>query len=222
MKVRTSILLIALLAMLGTLCSCAADFDMTGPGVVYIDEGVDKSDVQIYVHPVNHPMRPLTAVVVPLRIHQHLEHSAFLSRELTRSLWQRWLGDEVFPALTFAEDATWQGPEKAMHLTGAAHADLLIGGDITNVMFGGTQGATTLSIRLEIYDAATGNLIWSMAQAGQLSPGRTKDFIMFTQEARMPTEPIQAIMSSLGRDLGAPVKAWNHAEEKDEAPSALE
>ncbi|GAB6175870.1 hypothetical protein JCM16814_07610 [Desulfobaculum senezii] len=221
MTVRTITLFCAALAASLMLCSCAADFDLSGPGTVYINEYVDVSDVQTMVHPQNHPMQKLTAVVLPLRIHQRVDDHRYLSRELTRTLLQKWQQNEVFPVLTFAPDAKWTTAANAMPIARAAHADLIVAGDITHVMFGGTQGETNLAVRVEIYDASTGSLIWSMAQAGQMSPGRTKDFIFFTQQSRMPMEPIQAIMSTIATDIGAPVADWNQPVQDPGADSAL-
>ncbi|NJB67602.1 hypothetical protein GGQ74_001242 [Desulfobaculum xiamenense] len=209
-------LLAALAASLLLLSACAADFDLSGPGDVYIDEAGSRSDVQIMIRPENRPMRPLTAVLVPFRVMQRVDEPQHLGRELTRVLWQRWLQDKVFPALIFAEDAQWYTAEDAQPLAMVANTDLIVGGEITNIMFGGTQGETIISLRLEIHDAATGTLVWSMAQTGQIAPGRTRDFVFFTQHDRLPIAPVQAIMNALAADMGKPVRHWNNVEETDE------
>jgi hypothetical protein len=145
------------------------------------------------------------------------------AEEMSRVFWQSWLRERVFPGLAFAEGQTWRGPDQAMHLADGS-ADLLVGGEITHVMFGGSSGTTQVSLRLEIYDAAAGTLLWSMAHSGEMRNAQTRDFILLTKKSRLPAEPVQAIMAALAEDMGAPVAAWNHGQPEpgEGAPSALE
>lgn len=219
---RPAAVLLALLAAL-TLCSCAVEGDFANTPTLYVDEMVNRAwSPEVYVEPQGPPMQPLTAVLFPLRLRQQFSNAGGLSDEMTRVLWNVWLRDRVFPGLAFAEGETWHGFDRAVPKAG--NADLIVGGDITHIMFGGASGTTEISLRLEIYDAATGTLLWSMAHAGQLRNAKTGDFILVTKKSRLPAEPVQAIMAALAEDMGKPVGRWNNGqpEEDPEAPSPMQ
>jgi len=215
-----------ILAVLATLvlCACAVEGDIANTPTLYVDEVVNRAWLpEIYIEPETAPMQPLTAVLFPLRLRQQFSNGTQLSEELTRAFWNVWLRDRVFPGLAFAQGETWRGPDKAMSLTTGSGTDLIIGGEITHIMFGGTSGTTEISLRLEIYDAATGNLLWSMAHAGQMRNALNGDFIVLTKKSRLPSSPAGAIMVALAEDMAKPVKRWNFGqpEEDENAPSPL-
>lgn len=221
MQRRLAALLPALLALVATLplLSCAVEGDFANPPTLYVDEMVNRAwQPEIYVEPRNPPMQPLTAVLFPLKIRQQYSNAGPLSEEMTRVLWNVWLKKRVFPGLAFARGETWRGPEQAVAKAGGA--DLIVGGDITNLMFGGASGTTDVSLRLEIYDAATGTLLWSMAHAGQMRGAQTGDFVLVTKKSRLPAEPVQAIMEALASDMAAPVQRWNNGQPEEDEKTA--
>jgi hypothetical protein len=203
---------------------CALEGDFANPPVLHVDEMVTRAwQPEIYVEPQNPPMRPLRAVFFPLRLRVQMANGQAHAEEMSRVFWQTWLRERVFPGLAFAQGETWRGPQQAMLLADGS-ADLVVGGEITHVMFGGSSGTTQVSVRLEIYDAAAGTLLWSMAHAGEMRNAQTRDFILLTKKSRLPAEPVQAIMTALAEDMAAPVAAWNNGqpEQGEDAPSALE
>ncbi|SKA69211.1 hypothetical protein [Desulfobaculum bizertense] len=200
------------------LCSCAGDFDLSGPGTVYLDEEVKSSDVQRMVQPKNHPMRPLTALMLPLRVDQKMRDRSYLGMELSRIVWQSMLEVQAFPALSFAEDSALRNDFAAAQSVAISQgADLIIGGEITHILDGGTAGQTQVSMRIRVYDATTGTLIWSLAQAGQIIPGQTRDFVFYRLKSRLPLSPVQTVVGSMAQSMGEIIRDWNMPQPKDDA-----
>jgi hypothetical protein len=55
---------------------------------------------------------------------------------------------------------------------------------------------------VEIYDAASGQLIWSMAQSALMPARKVNDYIVFATETRGPSDPMYALAKSIGDDMG--------------------
>lgn len=200
----------AILALTLGLCACAVDADVSGARRVYIDEPVQRlSAPDIYVRPVNQPLMPQSVLFIPFRINTSVDRVNHLEMELSRVFWQTWLAAGVSPVLAFDESGSWRGENDAVERARAAGADLAVGGEITYLLFGGTEGRTAVSLRLNILDAATGELLWSMAHSGHMAQGPTRDYVFFSQHSRMPGDPMQAILSTLAVEMAQPVKLWN-------------
>jgi len=225
---RPVVLLLALVAALGlAACSSTAPggvtADFTSVPTLYVNQMVDRAwNPEIYVQPRQAPLEPLTAVLVPLRMRANYSNAQVLSEELTRVMWNTWLQQQVFPGLVMLEGEKWRGAQGIMTMQAASGADLVIGGEITHLMFGGTAGDTEMSVRLEVYDAATGDLIWSMAHAGRMSVGLTQDYVLVQKKNRLPASPILAVAQALARDMGDPMRNWNYGQPKEKEASPLE
>ncbi|WP_461208341.1 hypothetical protein [Desulfocurvus sp. DL9XJH121] len=209
-----------------TLAACVAtDASLSNAPTVYVDKWVTRAwNPEIYVHPQEPPLEPVSALLVPLRLRARYANAQVISTELTRSLWNVWLREQVFPGLTLEYDGVWRGPQNHLDKARAGGAQLLIGGEITHLLFGGDTGTTEVALRIEAYDTATGALVWSMAHAGTLATGMTKDMIFYYQKNRMPTSPSAAIMAALGTDMAKPLKKWNFGQPKEDpkAPTPME
>jgi len=215
MKPRYTVLLPFLGVLALGLASCALEMDLSGKPTLYVDEWVNRPFMpEIYVRPENTPLQPQRAVFLPFRVRQDVDNAGFIGVELSRVFHQTWLKDRVFDTLAFAEDRVWSGPEEALEYVRRTGADLVVGGEITYLMFGGSAGETSVSLRLSVYDAATGDLIWSMAHAGQMRAGLTGDYILLDKKSRLPAEPVQAVIQALARDMGKPVRRWNFGLDK--------
>jgi hypothetical protein len=197
---------------------------MSGPRRVYVDQPVEQMAApDIYIRPVNRPLMSQTILFIPFRISQAMEKTDLLEMELSRVFWRTWLAAGVSPVLAFDENGAWNGRQDAVERARAAGADLVAGGEITYLMFGGTEGRTAVSLRLSVIDAASGELLWSMAHAGQMQPGPTRDFVFFTQRSRMPADPTYAVMTTLAHETALPVRDWNRpAPEPEQEESAEE
>ena len=82
---------------------------------------------------------------------------------LSRQIWQVWLSLNAFQTLEYAAEVGPYEPESALALARRRGADLVVGGYINHYLDGGSGGTSSLSLSMEIYDARSGVLLWSMA-----------------------------------------------------------
>lgn len=226
---RLAALFLACLTAL-SLAACNANVgagvtaDFSNAPTLYVDQYVERPWLpEIYVQPQTAPLAPLTAVLVPLRMRTHYSNAQGLSEELTRVFWNAWLQQRVFPGLMMLEGEKWRGAQGIRTMAASGGADLVIGGEITHLMFGGTAGNTELAVRLEIYDANTGDLLWSMAHAGSMSAGLTQDYVFFLKKNRLPSSPMLAVAQALANDMADPLRNWNFGQpEEQENQTPLE
>lgn len=85
---------------------------------------------------------------------------------------------------------------------------MVVGGYINHYMDGGTGGTSSISLAIEVYDARSGTLLWSMAQAGVMEARQVHDFYLFSIRERNPGDPSGFIARSLAWDMGREVLAW--------------
>lgn len=57
---------------------------------------------------------------------------------------------------------------------------MLVGGYINHYMDGGAGGTSSLSLAIEVYDAKSGTLLWSMSQGGLMDARQVHDFYLFS------------------------------------------
>lgn len=202
--------LIFLVLTLALCAACSSWEASVGPQTVYQTAPVDKQQPAVFIRPKNPPENPPTAIMLPFKMTMRVDDSRHVSRELGRMFHQQWLSDQVLPTLIYEDAYTWSTPKAAIRLARNKGADLVMGGEITRYMVGGSAGETFISLNYYIYDAATGHLIWSFAHAGRMYPDFTQDYILFTRKMRMPAEPVNTIMYSLAHDLAEPVKEWTY------------
>jgi len=89
-------------------------------------------------------------------------------------------------------------------------ADLVVGGYITHYLDGGHTGSSSVSVSIEIWETATGNLLWSLAQGGLLESQLAHDFFLFQVQTRLPIDPPSAILRLLAEEMGTTVHNWAH------------
>ncbi len=186
-----------------------ANMDIGDGATIYVEDKV-KTPLrpEVYLHPKDHPDRELTALMFPFRFRQSIQNPLHYGRELGRVFWQIWLQEKIFPVMEFEENRAWPGGQAAVAQARAKGADLAIGGDITLFMAGGSYGDSRLALRLEIYDAYSGALIWSLAHMGELKSEVMGDYILFKKRTTMPSDPIYAITVKLAEDMSVPLKGW--------------
>ncbi|MDR0465929.1 MAG: hypothetical protein LBH94_01080 [Deltaproteobacteria bacterium] len=205
----------ALCAFLVLSCSSAdPKVNMTGslstPLQVQLNNWVRRQPPQVYVRPNLSPASPPTALMIPLRITQEIRDPATLSRNISRFFWQIWLNQQPFSVLEYASDAQLYEPERALALGRHRGADLVVGGYITHYLDGGQSGSSSVSMSIEIWECATGNLLWSLGQAGLLEYQSAHDFYLFSARTRMPMDPPSAVIQTLAADMGKLVRDWAH------------
>ncbi|UZP68924.1 hypothetical protein N1030_08125 [Desulfovibrio mangrovi] len=185
------------------------------PQIVW-DQWVRKGPVQVYLRPKEEPVVQPSVLFFPFMPKMDVAQGRHISRELSRMVWQNWLAQEVFPIIEFADYADYYTPERAISLARQRGADLAVGGYITNYMAGGSVSDTYVALQVEVYDTATGALIWSMAHAGMMQSELTRDYIIFSARTRLPSDPTGAIMQALSRDMAKPLLAWTEPLRREE------
>jgi hypothetical protein len=210
-------LCLALLFCSLLLSSCSTTnprVNMTGdaatPLQVQLNNWVRRQEPQIYVRPDISPSSAPTALMVPLRITQEIRDPVSLSRNLSRTFWQAWLARRPFSVLEYAHDALPYEPGRALALGKRKGADLVVGGYITHYLDGGHTGSSSVSISIEIWECATGNLLWSLAHAGLLEKQSAHDFYLFQIRTRLPADPPAVILQLLAEEMGKIVSDWAH------------
>lgn len=194
----------------------AASPSLTSPPDIVWDQWVRKGEVQVYVRPKTEPAVQPTVLFFPFMPRMDIPQAKHISREISRQVWQSWVSEELFPVMEYADYAEYYTPERAVSLARMRGADLVAGGYVTNYMAGGTAGDTYVALQIEIYDANSGALVWSMAHAGMMQSERTRDFIVFSARTRLPGDPTVAIVQALSHDMAAPMWTWM-AKLKEEA-----
>ncbi len=189
--------------------------DAKTPLQIQLTNWVRRAKPQIYVKPSHSPDKAPTALFVPLRVTQEIRDPVSVSRNLSRTVWQAWLSLKTFAVLEFAGDAQPYNPERALALGRKKGADLVVGGYITHYLDGGHTGASEVSISLEVWETATGTLLWSLAQGGLLEYQSYHDFYLVSLRTRQPMDPPALILYTLAIECGRPVAAWANGGEQE-------
>ena len=184
------------------------NFSLSGERAVYWDEWVRKGTPQIFVSPDRAPEKPPTALFMPLRLTQKMEHANSVGYNLSRIVWQTWLQNGTLPAIEFAEGAPPYRSDLALAYARGRNADLVIGGTINYYKDGGTVSDSAVSLSLEIYDVKSGHMLWSFGQAALMQAGKVNDFLLFAVKSRMPADPATACLTAAASDLSRMVRAW--------------
>ena len=184
--------------------------DAPPPLQIQLNNWVRRQPPQVYVRPNISPTRPPTALMTPLRVTQEIRDPVSVSRNLSRTFWQGWLSQKTFSVLEYAYDAQPYDPKRALALGKQKGADLVVGGYITHYLDGGHTGSSSVSVSIEIWETATGNLLWSLGQAGFLEYQRAHDFYLFQVRTRQPMDPPSAILQLLAVETGKIIHDWAH------------
>jgi len=187
--------------------------DLTYPITVQVDELVKRNPPVIYVHPNNSPDTLPRVLFVPFKVTQDMEYRVSLSKNVSRQFWNTWLSQQSFEVLEFYDSGYSYTPERALAHGRRKGADLVVGGYITHYLDGGVSGDSYASISVEVYEVATGALLWSMAQAGAMEKQAANDFFIFKIEKRLPADPISYIVTVLASDMGEKIHAWTKPDE---------
>jgi len=211
---RTTMISLTFVAAALFAAGCSgSSFDLASTPVLQIEPPVTVAySPQVYVHPAQYAERPYTAVFLPFRVQQAMENSGHYGREIARLFYQTWLSQKLFPVMEFEEGISAQqagfGQAQAVAIARAKGADLAITGRVTRFLAGGSVGKSEVAIRLEIYDARSGQLVWSMAHSGSMASSETQDYLVFFLRNNLPADPTYAITASIARNMAMPVQRW--------------
>lgn len=212
-----ALLLMPLLLVLAGGCATPPDdsrstVNVTGdfgtPLQFQINNFVRRQPPAVYVAPQQALGRRPRAVFVPLRTMQQIADPGSFSHMFSRQIWQVWLSLNAFQSLEYVANAGPYEPSRAIALARRQGAEFVVGGYITHYLDGGSGGTSSLSLAMEVYDARSGVLLWSMAQGGIMEARQVHDFYLFSIKERNPGDPAGFIARSLAWDMGREVLAW--------------
>ena len=228
LQVCRRVALVASLVVIMLLGGCATAPDdsyqtvnVTGnfgtPFQVQINNFVRRQPPAIYVAPQSVLGRRPRALFVPLRATQQIANPVSFSEMLSRQVWQVWLSLNAFQALEYAPQGAPFEPSRAIALARQKGAEMVVGGYINHYMDGGSGGTSSISLAIEVYDARSGSLLWSMAQGGMMEARQVHDFYLFSLRERNPGDPSGFIARSLAWDMGREVLAWVDPSSKEKS-----
>lgn len=209
MRQVTPLLLVLVLLSAGCGSGVAFQPRLTEKSVLVVDQWVDTSPLMVMVRPKRSAMREYSALFIPFRVEQDISDVRHHGRELMRVFWSDWTSKSVFPTMVYDDTLYYRSPEEAVRLARQKGADLAVTGVVTYLLHGGSYADTAASIRLEVYDAVTGYLVWSMEQAGRMEANTVEDYILFARKTRLPMDPMYAVLTSISDDMAQPVLQWN-------------
>lgn len=175
---------------------------------VYTDTPVRKSAMQVSMHPRGKQYRPLTAYFHPFVIQQQSSDYRHLSDAFAEIFNNAWLEERLFTIQEFQPGTPYQGLQVALERARRRGADLLVVGYVPYFYAGHTVDDTAITIKMNIYSAGNGNLLWSMIQSGRIEDKTPDDYIVFRHEHRLSTSPFSKIIRSIAKDMAIPLKGW--------------
>lgn len=183
---------------------------ITQSSQVVLDQGVTASPLHIYVKPRTAPMRGLTAVYIPFRVTQNLEQPRLIGEQVMAAFWQTWMEKELFATQSMLSDAYYHSRQEVCRLGREKGADLVITGEISHFLDGGSNSDSAASLRIDIYDPNSEELLWSLAQAGRMERVLTEDYIWFRRTYRLPNSAMTAIVRRIAENMAFPIREWSN------------
>ena len=224
MKTKPFFLFVLLLLFASTGCSTVGNhvsFEIGSQPIVYVDQWTRRDPPTVYVYPKDAAGMEPSVYFVPFRVTQKITNPEIIGYTEARTMYHTWLSMEIFPIMEFAPE---QGPyrrDRALAMARAKGADLLVGGFVTYYLAGGSTSESQVALQVEIYDAASGELICSMAQSALMPARETKDYLLFATKTRLPGDPMYAMTKTMAHDMGALLKNWfDSGKTKDGRPEA--
>ncbi len=181
-----------------------------GSGKVFKYEWVERNPPEVHVYPPESPTEAPTALMVPFTMMQAMQphQSEYTAQEVSRIFWQTWLKEEMLPVIEYDTSKDLYSLNRALAAAKAKGADLLITGQIPYFLSGGTLGLTQVAVRVEIYDVASAELLWSFVHGGNIQVKETRDYIFFDAESKVPADPVYVVCRVLAHDIASIVKDW--------------
>ncbi|QGY40807.1 OmpA family protein [Pseudodesulfovibrio cashew] len=198
-----------LFALLMAMTACAnVDLSLTDQIKVYSESPVRKSSLQVSVHPKGKQYRPLTAYFPPFIIQQDNSDFNTLGTEFARTFHDVWTQERLFPTQEFSSTPDYPGLSASLQKARLRGADLLILGSVPYFYAGSNVDDTAITIRIDIYAAGNGMLLWTMLQSGRIEFRQPDDYVYFVHEFRMPDGPFNKLIRSIAMDMAIPLKGW--------------
>jgi OOP family OmpA-OmpF porin len=199
-------LLFSLLLII-TACS-HVDFSLTDQTKIYTDAPVRKSALQVSVHPRGKQYTPLTAYFHPFIIQQESSDHAALSASFTQIFFNVWTEERLFSTMELAPGYGYQGYSSALESARRRGADLLVIGKVPYFYDGTTLDDSAVTIQMDVYDAGSGQLLWTMLQSSRIEQRNPDDYVVVVHETRMSHSPFNQMIRAIAKDMAVPLKAW--------------
>lgn len=175
---------------------------------IVTDASVDRSNLHVYVRPVDRLYVPVKALMYPMWIRESLPARIELGRNLGRVFQDAWSEEPVFPALSMPEELVYRGRENALAEAKRRGADMLVLLSVPYLYAGGTVDDSAMTIRCDIYDVSAGTMLHSMEQSGRIEFQRNKDWILWVTRTRLPDSPLYSITRAIAADMAIPLRSW--------------
>ncbi|HBE94204.1 MAG TPA: flagellar motor protein MotB [Desulfovibrio sp.] len=203
-------LVLALLLALSALTAACGHVDMavTDQTRIYRDAPIQRTPLLVAVQPRERTYAPVKALFYPLWVSQQTIDQKVIGRSLGRVMVQTWNSQRLFPVLVYDEELVFRTAEKAVAQGRARGADVVVTGVVSYYYDGGNLDDSGISIRLNIYETATGQLIFSMDQAAHIESHLVEDWILWSTRTRLPPSPMQAMVASIAQDMAVPLASW--------------
>jgi OOP family OmpA-OmpF porin len=203
-------LVLALLLMASALAaSCGhVDLAVTDQPRIYRDAPIQRTPLLVSVQPKERTYAPVKALFYPLWVSQQTIDQKVIGRSLGRVMVQTWRSQQLFPVLVYDEDLVFRSAEKAVAQGRQRGADVVVTGVVSYYYDGGSIDDSGISIRVNIYETATGQLIFSMDQAAHLESHLVEDWILWSARTRLPPSPMQAMTAAIAQDMAVPLASW--------------
>lgn len=181
-----------------------------GSGTIFKYEWVERNPPEVHVYPSEAPTEAPAALMVPFTMMQAMppHQGEYIAQEVSRIFWQTWLKEEMLPVIEYDTSKELYTLNRSLAMAKAKGADLLITGQIPYFLSGGTLGLTQVAVRVEMYDVASGELLWSFVHGGNIQVKETRDYIFFDAESKVPADPVYVVCRVLAHDIAAIVKDW--------------
>ena len=203
------LVLALLLALSALAASCGhVDMSITDQTRIYRDAPVQRTPLLVAVQPQERTYAPVKALFYPLWVSQQTIDQKVIGRSLGRVMVQTWNSQRLFPVLVYDEDLVFRTAEKAVAQGRIRGADVVVTGIVSYYYDGGSIDDSGISIRVNIYETATGQLIFSMDQAAHLESHLVEDWILWSARTRLPPSPMQAMTAAIARDMAVPLASW--------------
>ncbi len=180
---------------------------------------LEKSNGAFNVYPAREAPGKSKVLFFPFYAHSESGADFKDGRRLSLIFWRTWLAEEVFLTMAYEDLEKWPGSRRIGELARKAGADLYVQGQITHYVSGGSQGDTALALQINIHEAESDQLIWSMEHSGRIDRPAKMDYILVKRRSWMPESPERAIVNNLAQELAAPVKKWSRGQDYQQALS---
>ena len=202
------LLVIGVLFLFSACSSAGRDWEAQGGRFVHHKDAViERSELVVEVRAENGSRSSLSALCYPFFMEQTVSHPYETGRRLGAAFWGRWIQARLFPVMLFA-DRKWPGKKEALAQARQKNIDLLVCGQVVHFLSSGATGATSLGLRVDIYDVKSGLPVWSLLQNGRIASAPDHDYIFVRERKRMPEAAEIPLITCLADSMAVPIRKW--------------